>query len=330
MKKNVVAYRKLPADLTEDLKSRYNVTAFDRITDENRAAFLTAFAEAHGSIGATEKLTPEMIESAKNLEIIATISVGYDAYDVPALTGRDIMIANTPGVLTETTADMVFTLVLATARRVVEVAEYVKSGKWTANLGEDMFGIDVSGKTIGVFGMGRIGTAVARRAVAGFGMKLIYNDFSRSDIAEKEYGAQFVDKDELLRTADFVCITLPLSDQTRHMISTGEFDLMKPSAILINGARGPIVDEEALIEALRAKKIRAAGLDVFSQEPLPVTSPLLSFPNVTALPHIGSATLETRRKMAERAVENLIAGLDGKKPPYLINTEVWDRKQQGK
>lgn len=330
MKKNVIAYRRLPDDLMEDLRNRYHVTAFDRITNENRAAFLAAFSEAHGAIGATEKLTAEMIEGAKNLEIIATISVGYDAYDVQALSRRGIMIANTPDVLTETTADMVFALVLATARRIVETAEYVKAGKWTANLGEDMFGVDVSGKIIGIFGMGRIGTALAQRAVAGFGMKLVYSGSSRSEIAEREYDARRVGKDELLSMADFICLTLPLSDTTRHMISTREFGLMKPSAILINGARGPIVDEEALIEALRQKKIRAVGLDVFSQEPLPVTSPLLKFPNVTALPHIGSATLETRRKMAERAVANLSAGLDGKKPPFLINTEVWEKKQEGK
>ncbi len=327
MKKNVVAYRKLPSDLMETLKSRYNVTAFEKITDENKAAFLTALTEAHGTIGASEHFGQDTLDTAKNLEIMASISVGYDAYDVDYLTRRDVMLTNTPGVLTETTADMVFTLILSAARRVVEVAEYVKAGKWTANLGEDMFGIDVQGKTVGIFGMGRIGTAVTRRAVAGFGMNVIYNDASPSAQAEKEYGATFVTPDELLKTADFICVTLPLSEQTRHMISTREFGLMKPSAILINGARGPIVDEAALVEALRAKKIRAAAMDVFETEPLPATSPLLSFPNVTALPHIGSATHETRRAMADLAVKNLIAGLDGQRPPTLVNSEVWDKKK---
>lgn len=319
MKQRVVVYKKLPEHLMEQLHAEFDVSLFERVNDGNRAAFLAALKTAHGMIGASLPITNEMLDAAPELKIASTVSVGIDNFDLDYFKRRGLMLAHTPGVLTEATADTIFSLILASARRVVELAEYVKAGNWKGSIGESHYGVNVHGKTLGLIGMGRIGSAVARRARHGFGMKILYNNTRPNPEAERELDATFVGKDELLAQADFVCLMLPLTPQTEKMFGAREFGLMKRSAIFINASRGRIVDEAALIKALQDKAIYAAGLDVFEVEPLPVDSPLLKLPNVVALPHIGSATHETRMAMAELAVANLIAGLRGEPIPHLAS-----------
>lgn len=319
MKQRVVVYKKLPEHLAERLRAEFEVTFFDRIDDGNRADFLDALKRAHGILGASLAITNEMLDGAPELKIASTVSVGVDNFDLDYFKRRGLMLAHTPGVLNEATADTIFSLILASARRVVELAEYVRAGNWKGSIGEAQFGTDVHGKTLGLIGMGRIGSAVARRAHHGFGMKILYNNTRPNPEAERELDATFVGKDELLAQADFVCLMLPLTPQTERMFGAREFGLMKRSAIFINASRGRIVDEAAMVKALQDKTIHAAGLDVFETEPLPADSPLLKLSNVVALPHIGSATHETRLAMAELAVANLVAGLRGETVPHLAS-----------
>ena len=248
--------------------------------------------------------------------------MGYDNFDVEALNARRVLLMHTPTVLTETVADTVMALVLSSARRVVEVAERVKGGEWTKSIGPDWFGIDVHHKTLGIVGMGRIGMALAQRAHFGFNMPILYNARRRHEQAEERFNARYCDLNTLLDEADFVCLILPLTDETYHLFGAEQFARMKSSAIFINAGRGPVVDEKALISALRNGDIHAAGLDVFEQEPLPASSPLLKMPNVVALPHIGSATHETRYNMAACAVDNLIDALQGKVEKNCVNPQV--------
>jgi len=311
MKQRVVVYKTLPDHLTQQLQAEFDVTLFDRITEANRPAFLEALKTAHGIIGASLPMTNAMLDGAPELKIASTISVGVDQFDLAYFRQRGLILAHTPGVLNEATADTILALILATARRVVELAEYVKAGQWKGSIGEAQFGLNVHGKTLGLIGMGRIGSAVARRARHGFGMPILYHNTRPNADAERELGARYVSRDELLAQSDFVCLMLPLTPQTERMIGAREFGVMKRSAIFINASRGRIVDEAAMITALQERTIHGAGLDVFEVEPLPVDSPLLKLSNVVALPHIGSATHETRQAMAELAVANLVAGLRG-------------------
>ncbi|MES2260032.1 MAG: D-glycerate dehydrogenase [Pseudomonadota bacterium] len=318
MKKQIVVYKKLPAPLLEALRAEFEVTYFEKIDAGNRPAFEAAVRAAHGLLGASVKIDGAMLDGAERLQIISTISVGVDQFDLAYLERRGIMLANTPDVLTETTADTIFSLILSSARRVVELAEYVKAGKWTHSVGEAQYGVNVHGKTIGLLGMGRIGRAVARRAALGFGMKVFYVNAEPVPEADEAFGARQVALEKLLSESDFVCVVLPLTPQTEKLMGAREFAQMRPGAIFINGSRGRIVDEAALIEALREGRIHGAGLDVFEREPLAPDSELLRMPNVVALPHIGSATHETRYAMAQTAVDNLVAGLRGERPANLI------------
>ncbi|MBV8623939.1 MAG: D-glycerate dehydrogenase [Herbaspirillum sp.] len=311
MKQRVVVYKTLPDHLTQQLQAEFDVTLFDRITEANRPAFLEALKTAHGIIGASLPMTNAMLDGAPELKIASTISVGVDQFDLAYFRQRGLILAHTPGVLNEATADTILALILATARRVVELAEYAKAGQWKGSIGEAQFGLNVHGKTLGLIGMGRIGSAVARRARHGFGMPILYHNTRPNADAERELGARYVSRDELLAQSDFVCLMLPLTPQTERMIGAREFGVMKRSAIFINASRGRIVDEAAMITALQERTIHGAGLDVFEVEPLPADSPLLKLSNVVALPHIGSATHETRQAMAELAVANLVAGLRG-------------------
>ena len=327
MNPHVVVYKKLPDELLAALRARFRVTYFEAIDETNRAAFLEAIRDADGLLGASVRLDKATLAPAERLKIVSTISVGYDTFDVDALTERGILLAHTPGVLTETTADTIFALILATARRVVELAEFIKAGRWRHSLDESLYGVDVHSKTLGFLGMGRIGQAVARRARLGFNMTILYHNLQPVPEVETAFGARFLPLDEVLRAADFICVVLPLSPETEKLVGAREFALMRPQAIFINGSRGRIVDEAALIEALQQRKIHGAGLDVFEREPLPADSPLLAMPNVVALPHIGSATHETRLAMARLAVDNLIAGLDGERPRHLANGSVWSNRR---
>ncbi len=318
-RKSVVVYKQIPDILLSRLLNQFDVTYFTSIHNRNRRRFIDAIRDAHGLLGSSVKLPESLLNGATNLEVISTISVGVDNFDLDYLNRRRILLAHTPHVATEATADTVFSLVMATARRVVELAEFVKAGHWRRSIDEPHYGVNVHSKTIGVLGMGRIGRAVARRAHKGFGMRVLYHSRSPAPDADMEFHAKAVSLDVLLREADFVCVLLPLTPETRRIFGEEEFALMRPNSIFINGSRGGVVDEEAMIAALQRGGIRAAGLDVFDQEPLSTNSPLLKMPNVVALPHVGSATHETRFTMAQLAVDNLIAGLNGWRPQYLAN-----------
>jgi gluconate 2-dehydrogenase len=319
MKSRIVVYKPLPEDVHAWLREQAEVIEVDASKHD---AFVAALKDADGAIGSTVQITPAMIDGASRLKALSTISVGYDAFDVADLTRRGIVLTHTPDVLTESTADTVFALMLAAARRVVELAGWVGAGKWSQGVGPEQFGVDVHGKTLGIVGLGRIGGAVARRAALGFNMNVLYANRSANPEAERQYGARRVELNALLEQADFVCLQVPLSNETRHLIGAPQLKAMKKTAILINAARGPVVDEAALIDALQAGTILAAGLDVFEQEPIAADSPLLTMRNVVALPHIGSATHETRHAMARCAAENLIGALNGTLARNIVNREV--------
>ncbi len=323
MKKSVIVLGRLSSSQWVELEQHAQLVGLSKPLDLTQQEVLSTLAQAHGIIGSGLAITPQLLDAAPNLKVIATVSVGYDNIPVDELTQRGIMLCNTPDVLTETTADTGFALIMATARRVVELAEWVKADKWQASIGPALFGSDVHGKTLGMVGFGRIGQAVARRGALGFGMRVLYSNASHKPALEKELGAQHRELNELLAEADFVCVTVPLTADTEHLLGANEFALMKPSAIFINIARGKVVDENALIDALKNGVIQAAGLDVFEQEPLPSSSPLPKMPNVVALPHIGSATHETRDAMAQRAVDNICLALQGERPISLVNEEAY-------
>jgi glyoxylate reductase len=265
---------------------------------------------------------PETIlAAAPRLRIVAVAAVGYNIVDVEAATRRGILVTNTPGVLTETTADMAWALMLGVARRVPESDRFIRGGKWTGVYWSQLVGNDVHGTTLGIIGLGRIGQAIARRG-QGFGMRVLYHNQKRDLEAERNIGVEYRTKADLLREADFVVLSVPLSPETRHLIGAAELALMKPTAFLVNVARGPVVDETALVEALRAGRIAGAGLDVFEEEPK-VHSGLLGLENLALTPHIGSASRSTRLKMATRAAENCLAALEGRRPTNLVNPEAW-------
>ena len=274
-------------------------------------------------VAGSERIDAKSLAHAKDLKIVANISVGYNNFDVPAITAAGVMATNTPDVLTDTTADFGFALLMATARRITESEHWVRAGHWDKwSIVNNPLGMDLHHSTVGIIGMGRIGQGIAKRAL-GFGMNVIYHNRSHlPDADEKACGAKYVSKEELLRTADHVVLVLPYSAQSHHTIGSREIALMKPTATLINIARGGIVDDAALAQALKEKKIFAAGLDVFEGEPK-VHPELLKLSNVVLAPHIASATEKTRRAMVDLAVDNLRAALDDKKPPSLINAEVF-------
>jgi len=271
----------------------------------------------------SERIDASALQNAKDLKIAANIAVGYNNFDVPAMSTAGVMATNTPDVLTDTTADFGFALLMSTARRISESEHWIRNGQWDKwSIVHNPLGMDLHHSTIGIIGMGRIGQGIAKRAL-GFGMKVVYHNRSRLPEAnEKACEASYVSKEELLRTADHVVLVLPYTPQNHHTISAAEITLMKPTATLINIARGGIVDDAALAQALQSGKIFAAGLDVFEGEPQ-VHPELLKCSNIVLAPHIASATEKTRRAMVDLAVENLRAALDGKKPPSLINTEVF-------
>ncbi|MEM3700592.1 MAG: glyoxylate reductase [Candidatus Bathyarchaeia archaeon] len=269
----------------------------------------------------SDKIDAEVFDAAPKLKIVAQMAVGFDNIDIPEATKRGIYVTNTPEVLTDTTADFAWALLLAVARRVVEADKYVRSGQWKVGWHPMMMqGRDVHGATLGIIGVGRIGFAVAKRAT-GFNMKILFYDVVPRPEMEK-LGAKPVDMDTLLKESDFVSIHVPLMKETYHLINEEKLKLMKKTAYLINNSRGPVVDEKALYKALKEGRIAGAALDVFEQEPTPVDNPLLKLDNVVVAPHISSASYETRSRMAEMVAENLVAFFKGEKPPNLVNPEV--------
>lgn len=323
MKKHVVLYKSLSAPLMARLQAQAEVTLIERLDAQGLAQLRDALPSAHGLLGASLRLDATLLDLAPDLQAVASVSVGVDNYDIDYLTERRILLSNTPDVLTETTADTGFALILATARRVVELANMVRAGQWQQNIGPRHFGSDVHGKTLGIIGMGRIGEALAQRGHFGFGMPVIYHSHSPKPAAEQRFGAGYRSLEALLQEADFICLTLPLTAETQGLIGASAFAQMRPESIFINISRGKVVDEAALIEALRNGQIRGAGLDVFEQEPLRADSPLLQLDNVVATPHMGSATHETREAMARCAVDNLLTALAGERPANLVNPAAW-------
>jgi glyoxylate reductase len=270
----------------------------------------------------TDRVDGPLLAASPSLRAVSNVAVGYDNIDVPACTARRIPVGNTPGVLTETTADFAFALLMGLARRVAEADAYVRAGRWRTWSPTLLLGSDIYGATLGLVGLGQIGAAVARRA-RGFGMRVLYvNRHARPEL-EAELGLQRVDKATLLAESDFLSLHVPLNSETRHWLGRAELAAIKPGAMLINTARGPVVDQAALAEALAQGKLGGAALDVTDPEPLPLDSPLLKLPNVLIAPHIASASHATRGLMASMAVDNLLAALDGRRPPHCVNPELF-------
>ncbi|WP_375088242.1 2-hydroxyacid dehydrogenase [Peribacillus sp. RS7] len=319
MKPKIYITRKLPEQIIDGLSANYDVRMWDQEDiPVPRKVLEEEMKEVEGLLCLlTEQIDESLIEKAANLKIIANMAVGHNNIDVQSATKRGIMVTNTPGVLTETTADLTFGLLLATARRLMEAEDYLRSGRWETWSPMQLTGQDVHGATLGIIGLGRIGEALAKRA-KGFDMNLVYYNRSRKYGQEKELGIEYQPLEKLLQISDFVCVMLPLTPETAYMIGKEQLDLMKGTAVLINTARGGIIDEKALYQALKNREIWAAGLDVFEEEPVPVDHPLLTLPNVVTLPHIGSASIATRLKMATLAVQNLKEGLSGDTPRNLI------------
>lgn len=302
---------------------RQHYPHFDVWTDDFPMTREELFQRSKGVDGLlcalTEKMDAELMDSiGPQLKVISSMSVGVDHIDIPAATQRKIAIGNTPGVLTDATADQAFALLLAAARRITEAERFLRAGKWQTWIPNLLLGADLAGATLGIIGFGRIGQAVAKRA-QGFGMRVIYH----SPNAEPAYNAVKVDLDTLLKESDFISLHVPLKPETRHLVNAEFLSKMKPNAILVNTTRGGVLDQTALYNALKSKQILAAALDVTDPEPLPMDSPLLELENCIIVPHLGSATKNTRDKMAILAVENLIAGVENKELPNCVNPEIY-------
>lgn len=287
-----------------------------------REALLEGVADADGILALlTDRIDAELLERAPRLKVVANMAVGYDNVDVPACTARRIVVTNTPGVLTETTADLAWALLMAAARRVVEADRFTREGQWKTWGPMLLLGQDIHHATLGIVGMGRIGAEVAKRG-RGFDMRLLYTSRTRKPELERELGLEHVALDDLLKRSDYVSLHTPLTPETRGLIGARALSLMKPTAILINTARGSVVDQPALTAALSARQIAGAGLDVFEVEPIAPDDPLLGLDNVILLPHIASASTATRGRMARMAAENLLAVLSGARPANPLNPEV--------
>ena len=322
MKKRILVTGRLPLEIMASLAKKFDVEAHNEDIPFDRQTLLKRISDKEGLIPMiTDTIDEEVLDNAASLKMIAHFGVGYNNIDVKAATARGILVSNTPGVLTDATAELAFALILSISRRLVECDKITREGRfrhWAPML---FLGRDVTGKTLGIIGLGEIGKAVARRA-KGFDMRIIYHNRSRIDLSEEKIlDAEYVSLKTLLMEADFVSLHVPLTAQTKHLIGGEELSRMKPTAYLINTSRGSVVDEQALLEALRNRKIGGAGLDVYENEPA-LTPGLTELDNVILLPHVGSGTMETRIKMAAMAVDNLVAGLSGLSPPNLVNPEV--------
>lgn len=318
-KKKVFLTRELPPEAMEHLKRRFDLSFNPHDRQLTRREIIKGANDKEGLISMlSDPIDKNVIDHCPLLKVIANYAVGYNNIDLEAATARRIVVTNTPDVLTETTADLAWALILAAARRLVEADRLVRSGRWKGWAPTQLLGSDVYGKTLGILGMGRIGQAVARRA-KGFSMQVLYHNRHPLDQdIERKLDAHYVTFDELMTQADFISIHVPLNPKTHHLIGRRELHLMRPTAYLINTARGPVVDENALVEALHRKRIAGAGLDVFENEPK-VPSRLLGLMSVVTLPHIGSASTGTRTRMGFMVAENLSAVFEGRRPPHQVN-----------
>lgn len=302
----------------DELKKYFDFIFFKDINPKTNQEFLDKLKQAEGIIGMGFPVNKETLELAPKLKIVSNIGTGYNNMNLVEMRKSDVMGTNTPGILENTTADFIFALVLAVARRIPEMDTFVKKGHWKSTLKKDTFGMDVHHKKLGIIGMGKIGSLIAKRAFCGFDMDILYYNRSRNMDSEEKYNARYCDLETLLQESDFICMMVPLTEQTIHLIGKKEFQLMKKSAIFINGSRGETVNEEELIDVLNNKEIRGAGVDVYSKEPVNADNPLLEMRNVVTTPHMGASTEETISAMSSLATRNLIAGLEGAQPPNLI------------
>ncbi len=315
----VFVTREPPGDAVDRLRSAARVELWPEQEPPPREELLRQAARADALFTLlTDRIDSALLGSAPRLRIVSNMAVGYDNIDVEAATARGVLVSNTPGVLTETTADFAFALLLATARRVVEGDRLARTGGWRTWHPSFLLGQDIHGSTLGIIGLGAIGQAVARRA-RGFDMRLLYSDTQRRAELDVELNASFVPLHTLLRESDFVSLHVPLTADTRHIVGPTELSLMKQSAILINTSRGGVLDQEALCEALRCGAIAGAGLDVAEVEPVPPGDPLLSLDNLTLTPHVASASVATRTRMADMAADAILCVLRGERPPNLVN-----------
>ena len=318
MKQNVVVFSQIDATVLDQLERDYHVVVLNPKQGDINEQIRTEVVDADAMIGAGRLLNETNLAPAQQLKIISTVSVGYDNYDVDYLTKNNIWLANTPHVLTETTADLAFTLLVSAARKVPELDQWTKQGEWKRTVGPAQFGQDIFGKTLGIIGLGNIGAAVARRGFYGFNMNILYHNRREKLALAQPLNARYCGLDELLSQSDFVVVAVDLNPESKALMGKAQFEKMQSHAVFVNIARGSVVDEEALVHALQQQQIFAAGLDVHQKEPLQ-SSPLFSLPNVVTLPHIGSATAETRLKMAKLAHKNLVDALEGRTPQYLVN-----------
>ncbi|MCI2948044.1 D-glycerate dehydrogenase [Staphylococcus caledonicus] len=318
----ILVTRKIPEQFIEQLEQLGDVRMWDdEFEPMPRAQFLTELEDADACfITLSEKIDKESIEHAKNVKIIANMAVGYDNIDVALANQNGIVITNTPNVLTETTAELGFTLMLTVARRIIEAQQYVQNGQWKSWGPYLLSGKDVHGSTVGIYGMGDIGRSFARR-LQGFNTTILYHNRSRHEDAERQLNAQYVSFEELLERSDFVICTAPLTPETANKLDEKAFSKMKNDAIFINIGRGAIVDEEALVNALNNNEIGGCGLDVLREEPIRLDHPLLKMQNVVILPHIGSASVETRDRMIQLCIDNIKAVLQGKAPETPVKTK---------
>jgi len=319
----VYVTRRLPQPALDIIRPIADFTLWDREDiPPSREVLLREVTQVDGLLSLlTDRIDGEVMDAAPRLRVVSNFAVGFDNIDIPAATQRRIVVTNTPEVLTETVADFAFCLMLAAARRLVEGDRYARDGKWKTWEPLLLAGQDMYRATLGLIGLGRIGSAVARRA-KGFEMRVMYYDPFRREDLEQSLQIEYRPFTDVLRQADFISVHVPLSEQTRHLIGRDQFSMMKPTAVFVNTSRGPVVDQQALAEALAARRIFAAGIDVFEREPVPTDDPLLAQGNAIVAPHIASASIPTRIRMATLAAENLVAVLQGKRPPNPVNPEV--------
>jgi len=322
MKPRVLVTREIPAEAVNRLKQHFVVDSNQKDLPVSPKQLLSKLKGKDGVVTlSTDIVNDAVLAKNPQLKIVSNVAVGYNNLDLEAATKRGVMMTNTPGVLDDTTADLTWGLILAAARGLANADRTVRSGRWKRWRMMEFLGQDIYGKTIGICGFGRIGRRVARRAM-GFDMKVLYASRNRAaESVEQEFRASYVDKHTLLRESDVVTLHLPLFPETRHYIASRELALMKKTAILVNASRGPVVDERALVKALKSRRIAAAGLDVYENEPA-LAPGLAALPNTVLTPHIGSGSFETRLRMSNMAVTNCIAGLTGQRPPNLLNPEV--------
>ena len=320
MKQKVVVFSQIDTDIQNKLEQNYQVSYIQPKLGDVNQQLLQQVQDADGMIGAGRLLNRDNLASVTRLKIISSVSVGYDNYELDYLNEKKIYLSHTPHVLTETTADLTFTLLMSAARKAAYLDQWTKQGQWQRTVGEAQFGMDIFGKTLGIIGLGHIGAAIARRGFYGFNMNILYHNRREKPELAQGLNAKYCQLEELLQRSDFVVVAVDLNADSKALIATAELAKMQSHAVLVNISRGSVIDEQALISALKAKQVFAAGLDVYQKEPLK-ESELFQLDNVVTLPHVGSATAATRKKMAELAYQNLVDALEGRVPRYVVNPE---------